>query len=155
MSTKRTYQPSKFKRAKKLGFRKRNSTKKGRKIIKRRRFVGRKRVTLWKMFARKFSIPRKEFTPIKKEGKLVQNNSFGALIRKREMLGNPRFSVVISNKVMKLSTHRNRIRRSFRDTLRRNWKKVDDGLDMIFLVKPGIEKLPVSEIMKEIESFSK
>ena len=69
------------------------------------------------------------------------------------MLGNPRFSVVISNKVMKLSTHRNRIRRSFRDTLRRNWKKVDDGFDMIFLVKPGIEKLPVSEIMKEIEVF--
>jgi len=27
------------------------------------------------------------------------------------------------------------------------------SLDMIFLVKPGIEKLPVSEIMKEIEVF--
>lgn len=46
MSTKRTYQPSKIKRVRKLGFRKRNSSKNGRKIIKRRKLKGRKKVTL-------------------------------------------------------------------------------------------------------------
>jgi large subunit ribosomal protein L34 len=46
MSTKRTYQPSRTKRVKKLGFRKRNSTFKGRNIFKRRRTVGRKRVVI-------------------------------------------------------------------------------------------------------------
>lgn len=105
------------------------------------------------MFAKKFSIPKKEFTPIKNEGKLVQSKSFGALVRKREKIGNPRFAVIISTKVMRLSTHRNRIRRSFRDVLRRNWKKISDGIDIVFLVKPGIEKLPVTEIMKEIQLF--
>jgi large subunit ribosomal protein L34 len=46
MSTKRTYQPSKKKRIKKLGFRRRNSTTHGRKIMKRRRLAGRKKVTI-------------------------------------------------------------------------------------------------------------
>ena len=105
------------------------------------------------MFAHKFNLHRNEYSKIKSEGKLFQSTNFGVLVRHRENIGNPRFGVVISNKISKLATHRNRIRRSFRDVLRRNWKKVDDRLDMVFLVKPGIEKLLVSDIMKEIENF--
>jgi ribonuclease P protein component len=105
------------------------------------------------MFAKKFSLHRREFSKIKREGVLYQSVNFGVIVRKRENIGNPRFGVVISNKISKLAVHRNRIRRSFRDTLRRNWKKVDDGIDLVFLVKPGIEKLPVSEIMRDIENF--
>jgi large subunit ribosomal protein L34 len=46
MSTKRTYQPKKKKRARVHGFLKRMSTKDGQEIIKRRRRKGRKKLSV-------------------------------------------------------------------------------------------------------------
>jgi len=46
MATKRTYQPSKRKRAKKLGFRSRQKTLKGRLVLKKRRQKNRQKLSV-------------------------------------------------------------------------------------------------------------
>lgn len=95
----------------------------------------------------------KDYERVKNEGTLYQSTNFGAGVLKREDDGYPRFGFIVSNKISKLSTQRHRIKRAFRDALRHNLKWIKNGYDVVFLARQSLERMPVDEIMKEVDLF--
>jgi ribonuclease P protein component len=96
---------------------------------------------------------KRDYEKVKKEGTLYQSENFGVSILDRGNGGYTRFGIIVSNKISKLSTQRNRIKRAFRDALRYNLNRIKDGYDVVFLAKPSLERTAVSDIMKEIDIF--
>ncbi|OGM14908.1 ribonuclease P protein component [Candidatus Woesebacteria bacterium RIFCSPLOWO2_01_FULL_39_23] len=96
---------------------------------------------------------QKDYDRVKKEGKLYQSENFGASVLKREDDGYPRFGLIVSNKISKLSTQRNRIKRAFRDALRHNLNRIQGGYDIVFLAKPTLERITAENIMREMDAF--
>lgn len=95
----------------------------------------------------------KIFERVKKEGRKFQSDNFGVSVLKREDQDNPRFGFVISKKISKMAVHRNRIERAFNETVRQNMQIIPKGYDYVFLVKKGIMRKTVEEMMFEIKSF--
>ncbi len=105
------------------------------------------------MLATKHRIKGNEIDGIKRRGKLYKSSLFGVVIVKRRDKKDSRFGFVISKKVSKLATERNRIKRALYEALRHNLKYVKKGSDMVFLVKPDISKKSTKEMMREVEMF--
>ena len=65
----------------------------------------------------------------------------------------PRFAFIISNKISKLATSRNRIRRVFNDTIRYNIKNIPKGVDLVLLAKPELANQMSDAIQKDFTEF--
>lgn len=61
-------------------------------------------------------------------------------------LGNSRFGFVVSVKVSKKATSRNKIKRRLREAVRARIKRAKTGVDGLFIAAPGIEKMGFEEI---------
>ena len=98
---------------------------------------------------------QKDYEKVEKEGTLYQSANFGVCILDREDDDHTRFGFVISKKISKLATQRNRIKRAFRDAFRYNLNRIKKGYDVVVLAKPSLEKILVDDIMKEVDMFVK
>lgn len=97
-----------------------------------------------------------EFEKVEKEGKVFQSKSFGLRYLDRGDEEYSRFGFVVSNKISKDATKRNRIKRAFREAVRQSISYLDRGLDVVFLVKKITATESTEEIMAEVrEAFSK
>ena len=106
------------------------------------------------MLAKKYRIIKEDdFDKVKKEGKLVQKALFGASILKRGDEDNSKFGFIVSTKISKFSTHRNRIKRAMHEAVRHSLNRINDGFNVLFLAKKSILKASTEEIMREVKEL--
>lgn len=108
------------------------------------------------MLARKFRLTKeKDFQKIFKQGKSFFSPLFKLKVLKNDF-GTSRFAVVVSNKISKKATVRNRLRRQISEIVRINWSKLKSSFDVVIIVKEDILRKDYGEIEKKLlESLKK
>lgn len=98
---------------------------------------------------------KRSFEKVKEQGKLFQGQNFAIAVLARRDKEPCRFGFVVSNKISKKATIRNRIRRVLREAARANLPRLKAGFDVIFLVKKKILDVKTEEIGDEASSILK
>lgn len=96
-----------------------------------------------------------DFEKVKSKGKLLQSNSFALAVMKRGDEKPSRFGFVVSTKISKQATLRNRVKRALREAVRQSLFYIIKEHDFVFLAKGIIVKMSTSEIMREVQQFFK
>lgn len=106
------------------------------------------------MLPKQYRLPlRKELLKIKKEGKLHPGKFFSLLVNNKGNENFSRFGFIISKKVHKKASKRNRVRRLLIESIRSCLPKIKPGFDYVFLAKKLIVDRKLLEIKKEVEKF--
>jgi ribonuclease P protein component len=98
---------------------------------------------------------RPTFRKVQKYGKVYQSTNFGISYIDNENDQPSKFAFVISTKISKEAVDRNTIKRHMSEAIRIMVKDIRSGLDVVFLAKPSIMRIPASEIVKEIRTAIK
>lgn len=107
------------------------------------------------MLPRKNRLKRKkEFERVFKEGE-TKKEDFLFLKWLKNNLPISRFSFVVSRKISRKATQRNKIRRRLREIVRLKIPKIKKGIDGILVALPGLEKKDFLEIKETIEKIFK
>ena len=95
-----------------------------------------------------------DFEKLFKKGKSFKN---GFLILKiaENNLEESRFAFIVSQKVSKKATLRNKIKRRLRDIVRQNITEIKKGKDIALITLPGIEKQDFLETKEKLNSLLK
>src|SRR5260221_9357797 len=106
------------------------------------------------MLASEFHIKKQgEISRVTRMGHKVHRLWYTACIYYRGDSEVPRFAFVISNKISKLATSRNRIRRVLNDTVRYNLQSIPKGVDVVLLAKPELAEQMSDTIQKDFGEF--
>jgi len=95
---------------------------------------------------------KKDFERIFKKGKGFKEDLLFLKIIKNN-LGLIRFGFVVSQKISKKATVRNKIKRRLRAMIGKEIKKNETGFDILFIVSPGLEKKKFQDVEKIINKL--
>lgn len=113
---------------------------------------------MFKMLSKKYRLPlRTELKRIKKEGILIQGKLFSLLVSRQLKKNQPsRFGFIISTKIHKKATKRNRAKRLLNEASIDLLPQIKPSFDIVFLTKKKIIEADLEEIKKEVkELFTK
>lgn len=96
---------------------------------------------------------KKRVEEVKKNGEMIQSESFGVLYLKNQEINLSRFAFVISAKISKLAVHRNRVKRALSEAIRYQMTNIKKGYDIVFLAKTRITSKTTDQIMDEVNRF--
>ena len=158
---KRTYQPKKRQRAKEHGFRKRMSTRNGRKVLARRRAKGREKLTAWvsklkQVLKLKFTTSLKlnhEFRRLYKKGKSTASQHV-VIYSGKNNSSNNRLGITVSKKIGS-AVHRNRVRRRLKEIYRLNESKLNTGYDIVIVARVSSRFIKYNELETSVLSLFK
>jgi ribonuclease P protein component len=104
------------------------------------------------MLARQFCLSgQKNFDQVEKKGTLVQAVSFGLSFFDREDKEPSRFGFIVSNKIAREATQRNRIKRALKSAVRYSLTEIKEGFDIVFLTKQASLRMPTDQMMREVK----
>jgi ribonuclease P protein component len=88
---------------------------------------------------KKYRLRGKEFEEVLKKGRgyRVENLVLKILFKEKEK----KFGFLLSKKIFKKATQRNKIKRRLREVLRAKIEEIKDGVRGVFIPLPGIEKI--------------
>jgi ribonuclease P protein component len=97
---------------------------------------------------------KRDIEQVLKEGKKFKEDFL--ILRLRENnLKKSRFGFIISQKVSKRATLRNKIKRRLSEIVKMKFKKIKKGIDGVFIACPGIERKDFWEMEEALEKLFK
>ena len=93
-----------------------------------------------------------DFAKVQSLGTTFQSANFGVAILDRKDDNPPRFAFIVSTKIAKDAVDRNTIKRHMSETVRLLTSEVKNGLDVVFLAKTSIMRIPADEIVREVRA---
>ena len=148
--------PSNLKRKRDHGFRKRMSTKNGRKILARRRKKGRVRLTVSDEQNSKEDFPfflkkKHEYDGVKATGSVVRNPFFTLIYTQVSDKESPRVGIIVGRRAGNAVT-RNRLKRIFRELVRASYSDMAHGHHCIVYPKIKILESKFQDVYKAWKS---
>ena len=152
---KRTYQPSKIKRARKHGFRSKMKTKGGKKLLARRRARGRKSLTVsgQSMKSKILALSKNEEFQKLLQKKKVSNKYMTVFFGYLEDKDKKRLNIsFVTKKKIGNAVKRNKIKRRLRNIMNQACKEISINLDYSYLViaKPTMLKNEFKKIKETL-----
>src|SRR5258708_36076577 len=90
-----------------------------------------------------------QFEKLRKDGKLLQSDSFSLVYLNRKDENPTRFGFIVSTKVSKNATSRNKVKRALREGVRQAFTKISTAYDCVFLAMPITVRKYTDELIRE------